>query len=277
MIKNIYKLGVLSILGLSLLTSCDEDTVVYNGSDFVMFNQASTSSLSFTESAGTIQIPVNLSTPQSTDVTVNFTITSETAVAGTDYTVVTPTLVIPAGQTVGNIQIALTDDDVFNFSKVLTLKLTGSSLSNVSVGLAGQAGSYEKNLVIANDDCPTQSSLWFGAVTVNESGAAPKQATATGNEDGDCDVLVITGDLGDFGIATASFEFFFTPDFEGATTGTVNVPESLYCTGCSNNLDVFYSAQGIYDEETQIITVDYTVRRSDNAGYNGTTDIYPTP
>jgi hypothetical protein len=240
-----------------------------------MLDRPSENKISFPESAGTVSIPVLLTTPQSSDVTVNFTLTGTGAQQGTDYNIVTPTVVIPAGETEGNIQIALIDNEEFNLPKNLTLTITGTSASNVGVGLAGQVGSYSKTVVIANDDCPSQFTLWFGELTINESGIAPKTGTGAANENGDCDVLVITGDLGDFGIDDVGFQFYFTPDFEGATTGTINVPEQLYCDGCSSNLDVFYSAEGIYDEETQTITVDYSVRRSDNAGYTGTTDIYP--
>src|SRR5690606_39535760 len=55
------------------------------------------------EDAGQISFPVLLSKEYSSDVTVNFEVIDGTAINGTHYNVVSNSVVIPAGETQGNI------------------------------------------------------------------------------------------------------------------------------------------------------------------------------
>ncbi len=267
--KNLIKLSSLLLVSLFALTSCEEDRIVYGGGDFVTFNSVNSTTLSHSEAGGVLEIPVSITMPQANDVVVNFTVTSDNSVAGTDFTLITPgSVTIPAGQTSANIQIGAIDNDVFNESPILNVTLSSVSVPGIAVGIKDQ-GSYYKKVVLVNDDCPSQSSLWYGTVSVMDVGYPPAfPATAAATEEGDCDIVEITGDLAGFG-QSSTFQFFFIPAFEGATNGTIEVPEQIYCTACSAGLNVYYSAEGTYDETTGIIEVDYQVRRADNAGYTG--------
>jgi hypothetical protein len=274
--KNLIKLSSLLLVSLFTLTSCEEDRIVYGGGDFVTFDAVNTTTISHSEADGVLEIPVNITMPQANDVVVNFTVTSDNSVAGTDYNLITPgSVTIPAGQTTANIQIGAIDNDIFNESSILNVTLTSVSVPGIAVGITDE-GSYYKKVVITNDDCPTQFMNWFGSLSLYDVGYDTYAGTGSANETGDCDVLVVTGDVAGGGIATGSFDFFFVPDSEGATSGTINVPSQLYCTACSGGLDVNYVATGTYDETTNTILVNYTLVRSNGTTvYTGQLEVTP--
>ncbi|MES2484793.1 MAG: DUF1735 domain-containing protein, partial [Bacteroidota bacterium] len=110
MIKNIYKFGILSILGLSLLTSCEEDKVVFdnvNGQTMLSF-ATSSQNIGFGPAEGEDvgYVTVNATTVSTQDrvFTVEVDETS-TAIAGSEYTIDQSTVFIPAGEYVGQIKI----------------------------------------------------------------------------------------------------------------------------------------------------------------------------
>src|SRR5690606_40120597 len=129
------------------------------------------------EDAGQISFPVLLSKEYSSDVTVNFEVIDGTAINGTHYNVVSNSVVIPAGETQGNILINLVDDNEGNDSRTFDLKLTGSSVSGVVFGLGGEEGSFFKTVTIANDDCPTKFNFWAGPLTIDYWDSDPYEAT----------------------------------------------------------------------------------------------------
>src|SRR5690606_30307717 len=218
LMKNaLVKLSSL-FLFVGILTSCEEDKVIYSGGDIIMFSETS-SSFAVTEDVGQAQLKVLLSKEYSSDITVNFEVTDGTAIQGAHYSINGTSIVIPAGQTSGDITINLVNDDEGNVARTFNIALVSSSINDATIGLGGDEGSYSKTVVIANDDCPTQASLWYGNLRVQDVGFEDAPiAVGAPNSNGDCDIIVITGDPGAFGI-TASFEFYLTPDFEGATTG----------------------------------------------------------
>jgi hypothetical protein len=82
---------------------------------------------------------VNLSNPSSSPVTVNFTL-GGTAVAGTDFTAVGTSVVIPAGETNGVIRIQPINNTVVNGARTVTITLgtgTGYVLGTTTSGTAG--------------------------------------------------------------------------------------------------------------------------------------------
>lgn len=270
--KNILKFGSLALFAAVLFTSCEEDTVTYNGSDFVTFNQASSVNLAVSETAGTLNIPVNLTMPQSSDLTIDYTLTSEDAVAGTHYNVLTPTLTIPAGETTANLQLEIIDDDTFNLARTLTLTLTGTSISTVGVGI-GDEGSYSKVIVINNNDfdCETEFFFWLGEISVEDVGYGSTPGTASGGAD--CDVLFVDNNLPASGAPeNTMYELLFSPSNPEGTIGTVEVLPTFVQVQPSGgvNYDGTYVAEGTYNTETGEIVLEYRYAAFQNGQDIGT-------
>lgn len=273
-LNYLLKYSFLAITLMTFMTSCEDDeSAQFEGPHFASFLGLDSSVL-IPENGDAVSVEFGVTEPQSQDVTITLTLIEDTAIQGTHYTISATTITIPAGQYNGSITITPIDDDFFNESRTFTLEITDVTSGNLRIGNFDEP-SYFRTVVLTNDDCPTQSNIWWGPLTVQDVGYADiPGCTGSSNADGDCDILSITGDLGAFG-PVETFDFFLTPAFDGATSGTVDVPEQLYCSGCSAGLDVVYSATGTYDEGTQQIVVFYDVRRSDGAGYTGTNIIEP--
>ena len=264
------------MLFVAIAMSCEDlEPETYNGTPFVSFNeQAASISVSENEASRTVELGITLA--YSSDVTIDLTVVDDTATQGVDYTLSSSSVVIPAGEYVGSFTINPVDNSEFNESKLLTIEITNVSVSGVSLGNANEA-SRIKDVIIVNDDCPTQTSLWWGTIDVEDVGFGVTSGTGGGNATGDCDVLSITNDLPGGGASDGPFDLFFTPSFLGATSGTVSVPDQLYCTACSAGLDAFYSATGTYDEATQSIVLFYSLDRSDGANFWTGTNVITIP
>ena len=81
------------------------------------------------EGAGTGTFRIMLSATRATDLTVGYTEVSgsSTAVVGTDYTALSGSVVVPAGDRQADIVVTLTDDSIVAADKTLTLSLTDGS------------------------------------------------------------------------------------------------------------------------------------------------------
>ena len=81
------------------------------------------------EGAGTGTFRIMLSATRATDLTVGYTEVSgsSTAVVGTDYTALSGSVVVPAGDRQADIVVTLTDDSTVAADKTLTLSLTDGS------------------------------------------------------------------------------------------------------------------------------------------------------
>jgi len=75
-------------------------------------------------SVTSLVLPVSLSTPSACPVSVGYATANGTATAGSDYTAAAGTLVIPAGQTTGQIPISLKGDRIFEPSETFTVNLS---------------------------------------------------------------------------------------------------------------------------------------------------------
>lgn len=265
--RNILKFGSF-LFAAVLLTGCEEDTVTYNGADFVTLQNTATTTISVTENVGTVTIPVDITYAQSSDVTVSYTITSDDAVAGVNYNILTPTIVIPAGATTANFQIQIVNDDEFNLARSIDFQITETS-TGIAAGLATDEGSFKKTISISNDDydCPTQFNYWLGDLAVDANGT---DLEATGAGGASCDILYVNGDLANWG-TTATHAISFTSDGGDGETGTVEVSqkiESAYELSDGTVVDVWYNGEGIYDVTTGEITIEYSVD-----AYQGTTNL----
>ncbi|MDB3976026.1 Ig-like domain-containing protein, partial [Gammaproteobacteria bacterium] len=98
------------------------------------FNVAATPSLTAyiddvitTEASETASVIVNLSKAASSDVTINYSTTDGTAIAGSDYTSTSGTLTIAAGSSSGTIVVPVTKDDTAEGPETFTFTLSDPS------------------------------------------------------------------------------------------------------------------------------------------------------
>jgi hypothetical protein len=255
--NNLIKLASFVLVAPFFLVGCEPDVVTYSGSDFVTLRDANFPNMNVTENAGTVSIPVEISSLQSTDVTVNYTLTSDDAVAGVNYNVLTPTIVIPAGQYSGTFQIEIIDDEDFNLNRTLKFELTGTSVASLGVGIA-DVGSYSKTITIVNNDydCDTQFNYFLGNLNINTDGTA---TTSTGYGTAVCDILYIDGDLANYG-NTKTYDIEFTADDSSGETGTVSVSTVIdpgYELSDGTIVDIVYVGEGIYDINSGQIVIDF--------------------
>lgn len=284
--RYFLKLALVAI-SVGTLVSCEEDTVTYGGQNFVTFDVVNSTSLRFFENAGVSEIPVNLAFPKSNDVTINFTVASDVAVAGVDYNVLTPgSVTIPAGQTSANIRIEVLDNTVLNDSKPLEITLVSSTDTSVAVGLTDEGSTYKRFLIV-NNDCTTTSFDWYGTLNFNTGGSTGFNGTAEAdvNDTGDCNLLVITGDYAAGGRVGLPINFVFIPNSTAPdASGTVTVDEQLYCEACytedEKDYNILISGTGTYNStvatnKTIIVSITATV---DGLGsFSPTTTVFTVP
>jgi hypothetical protein len=92
----------------------------------------STTSGSGSEAVLSVNIPVTLSTASTKEAKVNYAVTGTATGSGTDYTLANGTLTISAGQTSGNISLAVVDDVIVDPGE--TVIVTLSSSTNATLG-----------------------------------------------------------------------------------------------------------------------------------------------
>ncbi len=277
----------LSFVALSFLfNSCDayddDNQKAYAASNFAMFadNQAT---LSVSEDGGSLVIPVSISKPSSTDVTVNLRFTNGTAQSGVHFNAPT-SVVIPAGQISTNLTIAIVDDTNLNATRSFNLDIASVSDTTYGVGISDE-GSYSKTISIINNDCPTKFTYWVGNLSVEDVGYGSTPGTGAANSSGDCDILVVTNDLPGLGgsavagTLNTTYNVFFTPTNPDGSVGTVlvnNVTAGRVVSG-GVTYDAKYNAVGTYSTVTGQVVMSYELLavRADGsvAGlfYDGTT------
>jgi hypothetical protein len=79
-----------------------------------------------------LNVPVYVSNPTASPVSVSFTVNAGTCLPTTDYVVITASpLIIPPFNTVNNIQINIVDDNVFETSEQFTISLNSAQNANL--------------------------------------------------------------------------------------------------------------------------------------------------
>jgi hypothetical protein len=190
--KYIYKsLLYFTVIALSVI-SCKEDDTTYKALSFpqdafIAFeSSADINVLESTTSPIVIEVDYANSTEGTTsEVSVDFTITSDNAVEGVNYTVVDnlTQLTFPVGVHKANIVIIPIDNSIEDGDKVLNITLTNSS---VPLGFPGTDSSHKTlSVTLTDDDCAfTFADLdgisWIGTdnATGNE-GPNPTQITTS--------------------------------------------------------------------------------------------------
>lgn len=121
------------------------------------------------EGSRTVALPVELSEPSGLPVTVEYATADGSAQAGSDYTAVAGTLVIPAGETKGEIRVAILGDPRFEGDEEFEVRLSSPLHATLDRPAA--------KIVLGNDDlAPT---LQVGDVRVSEGNDATAFAVFT--------------------------------------------------------------------------------------------------
>lgn len=237
--KYILKTAIFALFA-SALVSCEEDTVTYGGQNFVTFEKVETTRLIALEDGGDFETPINLAFPRSTDLVVTIDIKPGVAVEGTDFTVPSRTIVIPAGETTANFVISAIDNTITNDSKVVEVTIASTDDSSIAVGIS-DIGSPYKRLVLLNDDCPTRFSDLLGSWEVKDaSGELLGTAEVDINDNGDCDILRISGVVQDIlpSLETDTYIEVTLKPGTGANPkvrGSITSYQQLLCQECWTN------------------------------------------
>ena len=126
------------------------------------------------EAAGSVNVPVSLAHPRTTDTELIREIAGITATAGSDFTVPGGTnfapVVIPAGQTTALVNIPLTNDTTTEGIEALRVTFTANT---VGTAFAGGATSASCEVKIASDDGISTFPNWMAAHELSSTAAAP--------------------------------------------------------------------------------------------------------
>lgn len=135
--KFLLKFSIVAVL-IVTLSSCDEDTVIFNGtdSDALAAFSSSTGSFPVVDETSTTTVVVNVSDLSPNDRTIVISVDSTSTILPAEYEIVASTLVVPANSYQGEIQIkgnfeALPD----GIAKKLNLKLESVGDAFVSPSL----------------------------------------------------------------------------------------------------------------------------------------------
>ncbi|MFC7527042.1 Calx-beta domain-containing protein, partial [Parapedobacter sp. GCM10030251] len=120
-----------------------------------------------TDGAFTIGLPSGITATE--DITVTYTV-SGTAAAGSDYTALTGTVTIPAGQNSVSVPVAVSDDQVIEGTETVILTLTGGSSTSFTFTASGTDGSATVN--ITDDESTVPANLVL-SITGTTDGAEP--------------------------------------------------------------------------------------------------------
>ena len=131
------------------------------------------SSVTVDENAGTIQIPITLSSISSQDVKVDVVVATPggTATSPADYTFTTQTVTIPKGATTQNATLTIIDDAVVESAETIIL-----SLQNVLPANVATLGTSTYTVTINdNDVAPAPAVSTIASLTVNDAAGVPTQ------------------------------------------------------------------------------------------------------
>ncbi|ACU62526.1 Calx-beta domain-containing protein [Chitinophaga pinensis] len=112
--------------------------------------------------AFTISLPTGITVNE--DVTVNFTVTG-TATAGTDYTALGTSIIIPAGQNSVTLTVPVLDDQIIEGTEAVTVTITGAAATNAGAFTAGTNNVATVNI---NDDDNTAINKVISIAAAND-------------------------------------------------------------------------------------------------------------
>jgi Calx-beta domain/Matrixin/IPT/TIG domain len=184
----------------------------------------SSSTTTIAEAAGSSTITATLSAVSGQDVTVTLTATG-TATGGTDYTIGTTSIVIPAGSSTGTTTVTAIQDALDEANETVILNITG-------VTNGSEFGTQVQTITITDDDASPTVTLSFNNASIGETATSTSVFTATLSA---VSGLAVTVNLGLSNTATYNTDYSMStlniviP--AGSTTGTATltvIPDALY-------------------------------------------------
>lgn len=247
------------ILSLAIFTliACEEDRTIYSGDTFVAF-RSTQSAVSINEAIGTYNLQIGIADEQNEDISVELDVTSDSAIEGTHFNIPS-SVTIPAGETLVTIPVEIVDDELNNTTRNFMVEIASVSNPSVNIGIVDE-GSYSKTFSIVNDDCPTQFTYWVGDIVIEDVGYGSFGGSSSVNENGDCDILVVNGNLPQAGSPDNTlYEVQFIPTNGEGTEGIVIVESTLVREQADTNglYDGYYEGSGTFDVSTGEIIIDY--------------------
>ena len=185
-----------------------------------------------TTEGGTATFTASLTNPSSEDITVEYESSSGTATNGSDFTAVTETLTISAGETTATFDVVTTADAKDELDETGTVTLSNPTNATISDNTA--------DLVITDDDT---ANITIANQTVAEDGIASFTVTMSTTSGGPVTVVYTssTGASGDNATDGA--------DYPG-TTGTLTIP-----TGSTAGVFTIDTTSDNTDEPTETATI----------------------
>ena len=150
--------------------------------DFSDVTDVSVSDINVNEDAGTANFTVSLSKAYSSDVTVDYATSENTATAEEDYASTSGTVVIPAGNTSVKIGVPIRDDTDYEESESFYFNLTGTSAGRITDG--------QGKCIINDNDSQPNVNLNISGSNFSENGGT-STITATLSNKSYQDVTVI--------------------------------------------------------------------------------------
>ena len=136
----------------------------------------SSETFSAPENTGTATVTVTSSEAKNTDLTVNYTVTGGSAVAGTDYTTLSGSFTFPAGVSSADISIAITDDMAPENDETITLRLddgAGYELGDQTTTTFTIEANDTVTASLSSDHYTFLENVGNAAITVELNHAAP--------------------------------------------------------------------------------------------------------
>ncbi len=149
------------------------------GEPFLEFSSAS---FSAAEDAGTGSVTVKATAMTKTALTVNYTVTGGSAVAGTDYTTLSGSFTFPAGVSSADLEIAITDDIVPENNETITLRLdagTGYELESQTTTTFTIEANDTVTASLSSDHYTFLENIGNAAIPVELNHAAPFDVQVT--------------------------------------------------------------------------------------------------
>ena len=205
-------------------------------SDLVITDDDATPAISIsdgtTTEGGTATFTASLTNPSSEDITVEYESSSGTATNGSDFSAVTETLTISAGETTATFDVVTTADAKDELDETGTVTLSNPTNATISDNTA--------DLVITDDDT---ANITIANQTVAEDGIASFTVTMSTTSGGPVTVVYTssTGASGDNATDGADYP---------STTGTLTIP-----TGSTAGVFTIDTSPDNTDEPTETATI----------------------
>ncbi len=258
--------AILVLIIFALLISCkDDDTIQDPIYEFVSFKDEGPVNMNeLTNSTEGYPVVLQLWAfqPYSEDLTIQYSVTGSNAESGVDFTV-TPanSIALKAGKlTSDTIWVKTIDNGAGSVdARGFDLAITSVSKSDIKIGL-GITEPRQKILTfnILDDECSLTTEIYSAEMSnlINIDGSSETTKPATGVLVGD--EVSITGDLIWYGAMDEPLVLTLTPEFEGATKGTVTFGTQFMGTANDGYEYTFTQVgTGSYDVCSGTISVTY--------------------